>query len=103
MMPVMPVGSPGTGDANGVVPGGTALPAAAASASHMPSINLNAPSRSDSLLDTDAPEEEIQRDRAQRHGKMNNFTGIANSSMVALAWRKQTAHQEDLEVCSAFK
>ncbi|KAM7536021.1 hypothetical protein Aperf_G00000096534 [Anoplocephala perfoliata] len=98
LLPVMSI--PGAGDTNGNVSGGTALPpaVAAATALPVPTTNVNALSRSDSLslIRTDAPEEEIQQDRAQRHGKMS-FNTIANATMAALTWRKQTTNQEDLE------
>lgn len=110
-MPVMPImGIPGMGGANGMLittTGESPLPAtagagapAASPTANMPSITFNLPSRSDSLsvMRTDAPEEEIARDKAKRHGGGMSFSSVANASLAALAWRKQTAHQEDLEV-----
>ncbi|KAL5960444.1 Phospholipase D1 [Taenia solium] len=64
-------------------------------------------SRSDSLsvVLTDVPQEEVDRDRRRRYGSPTspfaegrlNFAAIANISMAARAWRRQTGHNEDLE------
>ncbi|VDM16136.1 unnamed protein product [Hydatigera taeniaeformis] len=63
--------------------------------------------RSDSLsvVVTDVPQEEVDRDRRKRHGSPTspfsegrlNFAALANISMVAHNWRRQVGHNEDLE------
>ena len=98
LMPVVPMSNPLNGK---ITLAGNATVAAA-----------NQLHRNDSLsvVCTDAPEEEVERDRRQRHGDSNknkspsgedrlNFISIANASMAALAWRRQTSHSEDIEVC----
>ena len=98
LMPVMPVAN------NGRIKTGESAEVAAG----------RPPQRSNSLslIYTDAPKEEVERDRLQRHGKANtaespsgedrlDFISIANASMAALAWRRKASHAEDLEVCPA--
>lgn len=111
VMPMMPMTIPGITEANGSAGNSTTGkgPRAAkadgvepsTSPQAVPSITINMPDRSDSmsLVRTDAPEDEIVRDRVKRAGGGGvSFSSVANASLAAMAWRKQTAHQQDLEV-----
>ncbi|EUB58483.1 Phospholipase D2 [Echinococcus granulosus] len=58
-----------------------------------------------SVVLTDMPQEEVDRDRRRRHGSPTspsperrlNFATLASVSMAAHIWRRQTGHKEDLE------
>ncbi|VDO11174.1 unnamed protein product [Rodentolepis nana] len=107
VMPIMPI--PGMGDVNGTTSKATdksPSPAKAGSGTpstsspaNMHNITFDLPSRSDSLslVRTDAPEEEVIRDKVKRRGGGMSFSSVANASIAALAWRRQTAQQEDIE------
>lgn len=63
-----------------------------------------------SVVLTDVPQEEVDRDRRRRHGSPTspfsegrlNFAALANITMAAHAWKRQAGHNEDLEVRPLF-